>query len=289
MPRLQAAPEPGAIQRDAIAWKTVLVHVEPGAAASARLASAVGLARQCDALLIGLGAEGVDPAIFSYEGGDGGMLGLLQEQIRADLKDAAETFQKIAGPVRTEWIALEERPAACLARMSRAADVIVAGGGSDIAHDPFHMADIAELALLSGRPVLVAPPGGGELKGRSIVVAWKDTREARRALADALPLLVAAEEVVVVEVCTDEAVDDAERHTQDVTQGLQRHGVKACARVVSAPDDQVAEMLTAEARALGADLIVSGCYGHSRLGEWLFGGVTRGLLHAPDRFLLISH
>ena len=286
---VQDAPGFAEIKQGAIDWKAILVHVEPGAAASVRLAAAAALARKCDALLIGVGAESVDPAIFAYEGGDAGELGVLREEIQADLKAAADSFANLAGAVRKQWIALEERPAACLARLSRAADVIIAGGEVESAHDAYRVADAAELALLSGRPVLVVPPHGGELKAHSIVVAWKDTREARRALADALPLLVAAEEVMVIEVCADEAVADAERHTQEVMRGLQRHGVRAGARVVSARDDQVAEMLSAEARTLGADLIVSGCYGRSRLGEWLFGGVTRALLHAPDRFLLISH
>ena len=79
-------------------------------------------ARKCDALLIGVGAEGIDPAIFAYQGGDAGVLGLLREQTQADLKAAADSFGNLAGAVRKQWIALEERPAACLS---------VAGGGRD--------------------------------------------------------------------------------------------------------------------------------------------------------------
>jgi nucleotide-binding universal stress UspA family protein len=268
------------------AWRTVLAHVEPATTPRPHLRAAVDLARKCDALLIGVGAETVDPALLSYEGWNSGTFEALHQEIKKDLAVAAKTFHGAAASVRSEWVVLEERPAAAMARLCRAADVIVAGG---VADDGFRHADPAELALLSGRPVLIAPASGRSLRGETILVAWKDTREARRALADALPLLAAAEDVVVLEVCTDADVDAAQARTADVVSGLKRHGIDARARVVSAPESGAAEMIEAEARALGADVIVSGCYGHSRLGEWLFGGVTRCLLKSPGCFLLISH
>jgi nucleotide-binding universal stress UspA family protein len=121
-------------------------------------------------------------------------------------------------------------------------------------------------------------------------VAWKETRESRRALGDALPLMAAADEVVVVELCApDEAIGDAEFHVNEVALGLKRHGVNARGKAITAPDAEVAARLNAEAKAIGADLIVAGCYGHSRMNEWFFGGVTRDLLSNPQRFLLLSH
>jgi nucleotide-binding universal stress UspA family protein len=273
---------------DLSAWRTVLAHVEPATTPGPHLRAAVDLARKCDALLIGVGAETVNPALRPYEGWNAGTVEALHEEIKKNLAMAQKTFHAAAAAasVRSELLVFEERPAAAMARLCRAADVIVAGG---VADDGFRQADAVELALLSGRPVLVAPSSGRSLRAESILVAWKDTREARRALADALPLLAAAEDVVVLEVCTDDSEDAAQARTDDVVSGLKRHGIDARARVVSAPDSGAAEMIEAEARALGADVIVSGCYGHSRLGEWLFGGVTRGLLNSPGCFLLISH
>jgi nucleotide-binding universal stress UspA family protein len=127
------------------------------------------------------------------------------------------------------------------------------------------------------------------LQAHKVVVAWKDTREARRALADALPILKCADEVLVVAVCDADDRQDTRPHTASVAAYLMRHGVEAHDKVVAARPSEVAGVLQAEATAAGADLIVSGAYGHSRLGEWVFGGVTIDLLHNPQRFLLISH
>jgi nucleotide-binding universal stress UspA family protein len=252
------------------AWATVLVHVEPATTPGPHLRAAVDLARKCDALLIGVGAETVNPALLPYEGWNAGTFEALHEEIKKNLATAEKTFHRAAASVRSEWLVREERPAAAMADLCRAADVIVAGGVADYG---FRQADAVELALLSGRPVLVAPTSGRSLRGETILV----------------PLLAAAEDVIVLEVCTDDAVDAAQARTADVVSGLKRHGIDARARVVSAPDAGAAEMIEAQGRALGADVIVSGCCGHSRLGEWLFGGVTRGLLKSPSCFLLISH
>lgn len=274
------------------AWKTVLVHVEPGKPAAPRLATAVALARRCDALLIGLGAELVEPVTFAdpYGSWDAQVLTALRDQVQENLAHAEQAFAKAAVGVASEWRKVEDRPAAAMARVARSADVIVAGGMPLKHADGYRSADPAELTLLSGRPVLVAPPQGGELKAKAVVVAWKETRESRRAIADALPLLVAADDVLIVEICDEaEAVGDAEFHAAEVADGLKRHGVKARGKAVRAPDEKVCQVLNDEAKAIGADLIVAGCYGHSRMNEWFFGGVTRDLLMNPQRFIMMSH
>jgi nucleotide-binding universal stress UspA family protein len=143
--------------------------------------------------------------------------------------------------------------------------------------------------LLSGRPVLIVPPLGGTPDFNAVVVAWKDTRESRRALADGLPFLKDADQVLILAVCDADEVDDALKQTAGVVNGLKRHGVKAGAKVVVAPSYRVATELQIAADSIGAQLIVAGGYGHSRLGEWVFGGVTHDLLHAPERFVLLSH
>jgi nucleotide-binding universal stress UspA family protein len=123
----------------------------------------------------------------------------------------------------------------------------------------------------------------------TVNVDGKDTREARRAVADARPVLQAAQEVVVQEICAKDALGDAEARTLSVVENLKRHGVAARAKVSLAGDDDVADEIKFTARELDADLIVAGGYSHSRLGEWVFGGVTRNLLQDPQGFVLLSH
>lgn len=274
------------------AWRAVLVHVEPDKHSAPRLEAAASLARKCDALLIGLGAEMVQPVTFAdpYGSWDAQVLTALREQVQQNLVHAEQAFNKHTAGLSAEWRKVEDRPGPALARVARGADVIVAGGGPLNPTDGYRTADSAELALASGRPVLVVPPKGGSLKASKIVVAWKDTRESRRAIADALPLMAAAEEVLVIEVCApDVAKADGEFHVHEVAAGLKRHGVKARGKAVTAADADVVPTLHAEAKAIGADLIVAGCYGHSRLNEWFFGGVTRDLLADPRTFVLLSH
>jgi nucleotide-binding universal stress UspA family protein len=269
--------------------KSILVHVEANPEASPRIQTAVDLAHMFDATLLGVGVEMIQTYGDPY-----GMLGgewvvQLQSLVEEDLKLAEATFRAKTAGLKTEWIATETFPASALARRARAADLIVAGGAPLGREGNYRAADPAELTMLSGRPVLVAPPRPGKFHGRAVVVAWKDTREARRALADAMPFLVAAEQVVVVECCDKDAVSEAKVNTADVVRHLRRHGVVAEGRAVASKPERVATELQVAAQSIGADLIVAGAYGHTRLGEWAFGGVTYDLLHAPERFVLLSH
>ena len=269
--------------------KSILVHVEANPEASPRIQVAVDLAHMFDATLLGVGVEMIQTYGDPY-----GMLGgewvvQLQSLVEEDLKLAEATFRAKTAGLKTEWIATETFPASALARRARAADLIVAGGAPLGREGNYRAADPAELTMLSGRPVLVAPPRPGKFHGRAVVVAWKDTREARRALADSMPFLVAAEQVLVVECCDKDAIAEAKVNTADVVRHLRRHGVTAEGRAVASKPERVATELQVAAQDIGADLIVAGAYGHTRLGEWAFGGVTYDLLHAPERFVLLSH
>ena len=293
MTLVQDAPAPATSAAPAVTgWATVLVHVEPGKAAAPRLEAAVALAKTCGAHLIGLGAEMVEPVTFAdpYGSWDAQVLTAMRQQVQADLEQAHKAFTKAAQGLPSEWRKVEDRPGAAMARVARGADVIVAGGMPLNPMDGYRTADSAQLALTSGRPVLVVPPNGGVLEAKKIVVAWKETRESRRAIADALPLMKAAEEVLVVEIIAEDAErGDAQFHAHEVAEGLKRHGINARGKTHKAADDRVVATLQSEAKAIGADLIVAGCYGHSRLNEWFFGGVTRDLLMNPQRFVLLSH
>ncbi len=269
--------------------RSILVHVEGNTEASGRLQVAVDLARMFDATLMGVGAE-----MLQTYGDPYGMLGgewvvQLQSLVEGDLKRAEQTFQAKTSGLRTNWASVEAFPANVMARHARSADLVVAGGAPLGGEGNYRAVLPAELAMQCGRPVLVAPPKPGKFHGRAVIVAWKDTREARRAVADSLPFLKVAEQVVVVECCARDGVADARLNTSDVVQQLRRHGVEAFGKAVATAPERVATELQIAAQEVGADLIVAGAYGHTRLGEWAFGGVTYDLLNAPERFILLSH
>lgn len=272
------------------AFRTILLHVQDNRAALPRLDSAVGIADRLGATLVGLGAEGIDPMVYSDGYGlSGGWIGDYQAAVAADLERARVAFEERAAGISHRWEACQADPLPMLCELARSADLLIAGAGP--AHDrgQHRYCDTGQLTLESGRPVLVVPEGGGRLRATAVVVAWKDTRESRRALSDALPFLKDAEEVLIVEVCSRDEVADAEARLADLCSGLKRHGVTAKSAVRVAHPAAVAFELNTAADAFGADLIVAGAYGHSRLGEWVFGGVTRELVSGAERFLLLSH
>jgi len=147
------------------------------------------------------------------------------------------------------------------------------------------------VAIASGRPVLIVPYAGRfDNVGRRVLIAWSATREAARAVADAMPLLVSAELVTVLTVDPREGVGGhGELPGADIALHLARHGVKAqIERTVSA-GLPVGEVLLSRLADLGADLLVMGAYGHSRAREVLFGGATRSVLRSMTVPVLMSH
>jgi nucleotide-binding universal stress UspA family protein len=148
--------------------------------------------------------------------------------------------------------------------------------------------DVSDLLMRAGRPVLIAPAGAAGLKLTRALVCWKDSREARRAVVDALPILKSSKGVDVVELVDGREMEAARRRLADVGDWFARHGVEANC-LASPLHGAEATHLAAIAKDLEADLIVAGAFGHSRLREWAFGGVTRDLLLKADRCILVSH
>jgi nucleotide-binding universal stress UspA family protein len=149
---------------------------------------------------------------------------------------------------------------------------------------------IAEGALLdSGRPVLIVPyVQKAGLKLDRVMVCWDGSRNAARAVADAMPFLTRAKLVEVVTIAADEHKDD-ELPGDDIAQNLARHGIKVEARRVAPGDVDVANNILSIAADTASDFMVMGSYGHSRLREFLFGGATRGVLAAMTVPVLMSH
>jgi nucleotide-binding universal stress UspA family protein len=148
---------------------------------------------------------------------------------------------------------------------------------------------VESLVLTSGRPIIILPPGGTVSPMRRILVGWNARREAIRAVADALPLLVKAAlvEVLVIDYERHPA-DHGQEPGADIARHLARHGVRVEVRRLSSGGEDVGHLLLSEAAAFAADLVVMGAYGHSHLSEWVFGSVTRAVLHEAGLPVLMS-
>jgi nucleotide-binding universal stress UspA family protein len=146
------------------------------------------------------------------------------------------------------------------------------------------------LAVAAGRPVLIVPNAGVYCGiGSRVVVAWNGRREATRAAFDALPLLQQAKDVKVLWIDPRSEDEDAGAFAAtDLCTALARHGI-ACEAVAAASDGNVGATLLSCATEHRADLLVMGCYGHSRLTELVFGGATRHILRHMTIPVLMSH
>jgi nucleotide-binding universal stress UspA family protein len=212
------------------------------------------------------------------------------EKMEASLAIRKDWFARVAKDRghATDWRSGFESPTARLVREAAGADLIIASPTSETG-DRYRRPDVAEAILRAGRPFLIVPDRVGTLNAERIVVGWKNTREARRAVADALPFLVRASEVTIVEVCERKDFQQAFSEVEELGRYLSKHRVKSCYERVVWSDKPVGQKLLAVARQSQADLIVTGAYGHTRLGEWMFGGVTRDLLVSGDLCCLMSH
>jgi nucleotide-binding universal stress UspA family protein len=273
-----------------MSFSTVMVHLELEHSNDARLQIAGDFAEQFDAKLIGIAAADAQPGHYA----SGAFARDLVQKLRADLKDCMqETEARFRAAAQTrarqiEWRCAFEAPTPYVAREARAADIIITGSNRDgMFLDPLRRLDPSDLVMTAGRPIFVVPPEADFLRLKKVLVAWKDTREARRALLDALPLLHRAKEVNVVEVV--EADGDrgrAQHRVDDVVAWLSRHDIDAIPQVmhVKTEADQIDAIWQSS-----ADIVVAGAYGHSRFREWVLGGVTRNLLTRSRHCSLLAH
>lgn len=267
-----------------MSYRSILVNLDIDGPTVSVVKAAADLAGRFQAKLIGFCAADAPMPMAGPE--SAGLAAETWMQMRDHIQSCFEKLHDkfgklVADKVVTQWCEALENPTRALAEASRAADLIVMGAVEGAATgDAYRRADPGSIALQAGRPLLVIARDTEHVRARSVIVAWKDTREARRAVADALPLLKLAETVTVVTVAA--VVDQLTRASiADVVAFLGEHGVEALPELVENGDEHLA-LFKALANS-GADLIVSGAYGHSRLREWAFGGVTRSLLNETGR------
>jgi nucleotide-binding universal stress UspA family protein len=267
-------------------YSNIMVPMDLDPETEGRLKLATHLADRFGARLIGIAAEEIVAPLY-FEGTDAGVTSIMDiqaEQAAKSMTEAETRFRKIVGARnRIEWRHALTSPTAFALEQARAADLIVVARPYSDTFDPMRI-DGGDLVMDAGRPVLFVPPQTEYLDAKRIIVGWKDSREARRAVWDSLPFLKSAEDVFVVSI--ESAADSVS--LDDVKAYLASHGVRAHAlkrTTVAAVGDE----LISVARLEGADLIVSGAYGHSRAREWAFGGATRELLHHSTVCCLMAH
>lgn len=279
-----------------MSYKTILVHLGNETRARSALGYAVELARTYSAHLIGLyvfPAFRLTPPIPLPFGGD--IAGQIRASIRQDMEKIKAVFDEFtaAQPFSAEWrsITTERRdPEEIVLEHARAADLIVASQA-----DPdWSLTDVLDfpdsLALHSGRPVVVVPGFGKPPRPpRVALVAWNASRESARAVADAMPLLRDCKSTFVLTVDDGSRAAEGALPDTEFAAALARHGVKVEIEKVKPGEFTIGEELRVRAHERSADLIVMGCYGHSRLREFAFGGVTRHLLRDMTIPILFSH
>jgi nucleotide-binding universal stress UspA family protein len=266
-------------------FSTLMVHVDIEHDSERRVELAIGMADRFQAALIGVAGCALWPAFMA---GDVELSKSNQydfQKVMAHFEQKGKKFRAQGRSLKQiEWRSALESPGELLLREARAADLLVIGRRRSE-----YDADPGVIVLRAGRPALLVPDAVAALPLRRVVVAWKDTRECRRAVRDALPFLQQAKEVVLVEIGEHESQSQEKKNLADVAAYLVRHRVIVAAEVWRRPRRPVETELMHVVEEEKADLIVAGGYGHSRLGEWIFGGVTRELLTASPVCCLLSH
>jgi nucleotide-binding universal stress UspA family protein len=273
-----------------MSYKTILVHLDDRARRAERLQLGLHLASSFDAHLVALFA--LDAAyIPSYALAEGGStMQEIERRRRKEVAAQAESefrqAERRAGG-KAEWRLSMDGALAAVSLSARYADLVVAAQPES--EDARGKAFAGELVLAVGRPVLFVPYAGRfPAVGKRILVAWNASREAARAVSDALPLLARADSVELV-AFDPASADHGEVPAADIALYLARHGVKASAARQSVPGLDVGAQILSRAADTGADLVVMGGYGHSRLRELVLGGATRSMLEAITVPVLMSH
>lgn len=277
-------------------YRSLLVHLNDDPRCDARVDIAARIAINRNARLVGLAPAGVlewyapmAPAPFGAE-----ELATAYQGMRARAQAHAAGFREQCASTRLEAFSaiVDEAPeASSVVRHGHGHDLIVLGQPTP-SHRGARQARslLEEVVLNASRPALVIPCAGDvETIGRTVLVAWNGSREAARAAADAMPLLISARTVHLIEFRRSvQREGAAEAGLPAAAEWLRRHGVHVQSRVETGADD-VGGALMSRAADCDADLVVMGAYGHARWTERLLGGATRSVLDQMAVPVLMSH
>lgn len=277
--------------------RSLLVHLDLDPLCAVRVRLAARLAREHDCHLVGVAPTGVLelPATPSAAASLAEFATIAWDTLRDQAEQAARQFRdecRAAGLPSFEAVVDESDQAPSIVRHAHCSDLTVltqatpTGPGHRIAQQR-----VEDVVLYSARPTLVLPYAG-DLKtlGTRAMVAWDDSRESARALADALPLLRRAAHVQVVSwnELGAEADEGLRARLESLNRWLMWHGV-ASEVAVETTEIGIADAMLSRAADMGADLLVMGAYGHARMMERMLGGATRGLLASMTVPVLMSH
>jgi nucleotide-binding universal stress UspA family protein len=252
--------------------KDILVHVDATQAGRNRLQLAADLAKRFEAYLTGVFALPPPDVTVPPDVGDA-----AEEEFAMTLKREQ---------VRGEWHKDRGIAARIVVKRAEAADLVIVGQYD--AARPGGIATPEDVVLSCGRPVLLVPYAGKFANvGENVLVAWTETKEAARALHDALPLMTMNKSLVLLTI--EEKSRAAEGPEPDLVAHLARHGLGAKREIERTEVLDPADAILSRAADLGADMIVMGGYGHSRLREMIIGGTTRDILDHMTVPVLMSH
>jgi len=276
--------------------KTIVVHLDSGARCVARIDLATALARRHGSRLVGVAPTGLPDVFVTMHTGVPDAIetvALAASVLREQAEAAAREFErrcKAAGVASFEARVEIGEAIDAIVAAGRCSDLVVVGQTDVTARVEGVADDFPQQVLLNaGAPLLVVPYAGTFATiGRNVLVGWKDTREAARALRDALPLLAGAERVHLLEAGELPAPPESRASLAAAAAWLESHGLPVRSEH-DADLGEVGDRLLSRAADLAADLIVVGGYGHSRLREWALGGVTRQVLRQMTVPALLSH
>jgi nucleotide-binding universal stress UspA family protein len=276
--------------------KDVMVRLDGTAADDIRLAALNGIADMFDSHVIGLYFN-VLPLMIPEEGDSPGAMRaaelLRKAQEAGDLveRELHNRLMRLQKPVEIRrFDVLADAVADIAAREARAADTFVGlrPNGANAPQEPERL--VEGILFGSGRHLMLVPPDKRhKATFKHILIAWNGSRESARALAESLPYCYKADTVTMAVVVDEKDVELAAKVGVDAANHHKHHGINAALHRIRRGNRQVGATLIAEAQECKADLIVMGGYGHSRLREWLLGGVTYELLHEAPVALLLAH
>jgi nucleotide-binding universal stress UspA family protein len=271
--------------------KNILVHFNGTEATGRAVCLAAALARRYDAHLTGVFVHALPHAQAQYDMYlTAAALDILQHSaeeteahIEAEFHNLVQTEEQA---VRANFVCVPGMPNDVMSRLGRTYDLVVLGQpdkGSSIYNDAYP----DDVAIRSGRPVLIAPRGFERLEASGhAILAWDGQRAASRALSDAMDLLEDQQRVMVLHVGKE---DEIRKPGEDVMEHLSRHGLDATLNVQQAGGISTSDIILNTCAQTDAGLLVMGAYEHSRFSEMILGGVTRDVVARSHIPVLMSH
>lgn len=282
-----------------MSYQTIMVHLQLGSSNAqiehlnaAVLHAAKQIAQRCNAAVIGIVVGQQTQMIY---GKGYALIDFFdREQVYLEEKIAAEevsfrvAFKGYDQSVEWRSVVTMEPVVDFIVAQACSADLIITGVTPSDFYEGPNSAHAGEIVMQAGRPVLAVSLASKEFKLENMLIGWKDTREARRAISDALPLLKLAKQVTVLEIVAKDDKKDTVKRLNEVVNWLKSHDVKAEPLAAISNGTDATQFINV-AKKQHADIVITGAYGHSRFREWVLGGVTNDLLQSAQFCTFLSH